>query len=268
MLKQRFITAVILIPLVLLGIYFLPVFWFALFTGLLVGFAAWEWSRLIGLQKPLARILYVDLIVLLLVLAAILSPLWWLWLALVWWIAAFILILKDAAHPENRAHSKLLRGFAGVAVLVPCWVSINFLCFMSPRPIWLLMVLVIVWLADIAAYFAGNRWGKRKLAPTISPGKSWEGVYGALIITGVVALIAALVMHLPLIRILLFVALVVFTVMFSIVGDLFESLLKRQEGLKDSGTLLPGHGGILDRIDSLTAAAPIFTFGLILLGML
>ncbi len=268
MLKQRIITAAILIPLVLLGIFYLPVFWFALFTGLLIAFAAWEWSRLMGLQRPLTRILYVDLIVILLILAAITSPLWWFWLALVWWVIAFVLIIKFKSGSATYLQSKFFRGFAGVAVLVPCWASLNFLCFMSPRPIWLLMVLVVVWLADISAYFAGHRWGKNKLAPEISPGKTREGVYGALIITGVVALIAALVLHLPILRILLFVALIVLTVVSSIVGDLFESLLKRQEGLKDSGSLLPGHGGILDRIDSLTAAAPIFTLGLILLGML
>ncbi len=268
MLKQRVITAAILIPLVLLGIFFLPAFWFALCTALLICFAAWEWSRLVGLQKPLARILYVDLIVLMLILAAITSPLWWLWLALICWVFALILIIIFASRPDSHLQSKLLRGFAGIGVLVPCWVSLNFLCFMSPRPMWLLMVLLLVWLADIAAYFAGHRWGKRKLAPRISPGKTWEGVYGALIITGVVALIAALVLHLPIIHAVLFVVLIVVTVLSSILGDLFESLLKRQEGLKDSGTLLPGHGGILDRIDSLTAAAPIFTFGLILLGML
>lgn len=268
MLKQRFITAIILIPLVLLALFYLPPFWFALCSAIVIAAAAWEWSRLMGLQKTLHRILYVDLIILLLIVAAILSPLWWLWLALIWWVNAFILIIIFEKHPQSQFRSKILKGFAGICVLIPCWVSINFLCFMPPRPIWLLMVLVVVWMADIAAYFAGHRFGKHKLAPRISPGKSKEGVYAALIITGVVALITAFSLHLPLIRVVLFTGFILLTVIASIVGDLFESLLKRQEGLKDSGSLLPGHGGILDRIDSLTAAAPIFTFGLILLGML
>lgn len=268
MLMQRFLTAIILIPLVLLGIYFLPAFWFALCTAIVIALAAWEWSRLMGLQKPLSRILYVDFIILLLVVAAIFSPLWWLLLALVWWLIAFVLLIRYQKRPDFHLPSKILRGFAGIAVLVPCWISLNFLCFMSPRPIWLLAVLLLVWLADISAYFVGNRWGKNKLAPRISPGKSWQGVYGALIITAVVALIVGLAMHLPLVRTILFASLIVLTVISSIVGDLLESVLKRQEGLKDSGSLLPGHGGILDRIDSLTAAAPIFAFGLILFGTL
>ncbi len=268
MLIKRVITAIILIPLVLLALYFLPPFWFALCSAIVIALAAWEWSRLMGLQKTISRVLYVDLIVLLLIAASYLSPLWWLWLALIGWINALILLIIFEKKSQTVLHSKLLRGIAGIFVLIPCWVSINFLCFMPPRPIWLLMMLIVVWVADIAAYFVGHRFGKNKLAPKISPGKTKEGVYGALIITLVVALIAALALHLPLVRVLLFAVLILMTVIASIIGDLFESLLKRQEGLKDSGTLLPGHGGILDRIDSLTAAAPIFTFGLILLGML
>ena len=154
------------------------------------------------------------------------------------------------------------------------------LCILLPAPIallmlhgderygwqWVIFLLVLIWAADTGAYFAGRRWGRIKLADKISPGKTWEGVTGALLMSLSLTLVYALFHSMSFMILLLFMLLCGLTVMASIMGDLLESLFKRQAGVKDSSQLLPGHGGILDRIDSLTAAAPIFVIGMILLG--
>lgn len=292
MLKQRLLTALILIPLVLWGIFALPPFWFAVSTGLVIGLAAWEWSRLMGLEKTILRIIYLDVIVLLLIVAALFPPFWVMCLGIIWWICALFWVLHyarkqkqqdeislassqgnssisrtDSNKVDKGINTLLLKGFIGVVVLVPCWVGLDTLCFLYPRPTWLLLLCILVWLADSGAYFAGRFFGTRKLAPTISPGKTWEGVYGAIGVTLLVTLLATLYLHLPFYLGIMFVALSMITVLVSILGDLFESLLKREQGLKDSGHILPGHGGILDRIDSLLAAVPFFTGGLLLLGL-
>ena len=128
-----------------------------------------------------------------------------------------------------------------------------------------MFLLMLIWVADIGAYFAGRRWGRRKLAPTISPGKTWEGVWGAAAAAAAFALVGAAVLGVGS-RWPGFVAVCMVTVVFSIVGDLFESMLKRQRGVKDSGSLVPGHGGVLDRLDSLLAAAPVFLLGWLVLA--
>jgi phosphatidate cytidylyltransferase len=164
---------------------------------------------------------------------------------------------RAPTRQENRSATIAV---AGVIVLAAPWVA-----FMALRdefgPAYVLFLFLLVWIADIGAYFAGRRWGRRKLAVTISPGKTWEGALGAGMAALMFALAGAAVLGVGA-RWPWFVAICMVTVGFSIVGDLFESMLKRQCGMKDSGTLLPGHGGVLDRVDSLTAAAPIFLLGL------
>jgi phosphatidate cytidylyltransferase len=125
----------------------------------------------------------------------------------------------------------------------------------------LLFVLAVIVVADTAAFFTGRRWGKTKLAPALSPGKTREGLFGALAATGLLGTLGAWLLRIDLVMWPYFVALVWITTLLSVTGDLFESLLKREAGVKDSGTLLPGHGGVLDRIDSLTAGAPAFALG-------
>jgi phosphatidate cytidylyltransferase len=268
MFKQRLLTALVIIPLVLLGIFVLPPFWFALFTALVIGWGGWEWSQLMGLQKTWVRVIYVDIVILSLVLATILPPIWVLSVGVVGWLGALCLVLGYQQHRNQHfLKSPLLIGITGIFVLVPCWVGFNVLCFLQPHPVWLLLLFVLVCLADTGAYFAGHLWGKHKLAPSISPGKTWEGVFGGIVVAFIAALIATLFLHFSLGRGILFVCLGMLTVIVSILGDLFESLLKRQQGMKDSGWILPGHGGILDRIDSLTAAVPLFACGLILMGL-
>jgi phosphatidate cytidylyltransferase len=132
---------------------------------------------------------------------------------------------------------------------------------------WVLFLACIVIAADIGAFSAGRRWGRHKLAPVISPGKTREGVYGALVCSGIVGLVGGALLKVPLDRLPAIVALALVTVLFSIVGDLFESLMKRHAGVKDSGALFPGHGGMFDRVDSLVAALPVFVLGKYLLGL-
>jgi phosphatidate cytidylyltransferase len=153
-------------------------------------------------------------------------------------------------------------------MVVPAWVA-AWLIHREPSagPLWTLFVLMLIWVADVSAYFAGRRFGQHKLAPRISPGKTREGVYGALVGTALFAGVAGWLIEPVPVGHALLIVLATVTVLFSIVGDLFESLIKRQSNLKDSGSLLPGHGGMLDRIDSVLAALPIFVCGRYLIGL-
>jgi phosphatidate cytidylyltransferase len=162
-----------------------------------------------------------------------------------------------------------LRALAGDLILVPAWGALVALHGQEPHgPAWVLFLAALVWLADIGAFFAGRRWGRRKLAVRVSPGKSWEGVAGGVLAALAGAAVAVVLAGEPLHQVPILFVLVVVTVAASVLGDLTESLFKREAGLKDSGGLLPGHGGVLDRIDSLLAAAPVFVLGLVWLGRL
>jgi len=151
-------------------------------------------------------------------------------------------------------------GFSGFVVLVPSWLALT--SIHRQGPIMLMFLLVLVWITDIAAYFVGKRFGKTKLAPKLSPGKSREGLWGALMASILLAIVGVRLFDLDMNVWVYFGCLCLLTALISVVGDLYESLLKRRAGVKDSGRILPGHGGILDRIDSLTAAAPGFVLGL------
>ncbi len=273
MLLQRIITALILIPLVVAGIFYLPTPSLALILGAIVLLAGWEWSRLAGLQSSGARLLYVTAVGLMLAatwfsmqrfsstasLLATVATGWWL-------LVALALVRYRPAHASTLLQSRLARILYGFLVLVPAWAALLLVHGNgNDGPALVLFLMVLIWVADSGAYFSGRRWGRNKLAPAISPGKTREGVYGAL----VGAVLCGIALHwlkpalggVPVLALFcLLLALV------SVIGDLFESLLKRWAGLKDSSHILPGHGGILDRIDSLTAAAPLFLTGLLLLG--
>ncbi len=266
-LKQRVVTALILAPLAVAAVLFLPTALFALVLALIVGLGAWEWARLAGLVSPKMRQAYVALVIfsLGLVWFALKSqaglPLL-LFVALLWWLVAATWVVRYPASSTVWSTAVWRRGAIGLLVLVPAWaalVGLHGYGEQGPRLILLLMLLI--WGADSGAYFAGRKWGKDKLAPRVSPGKSWQGLWGGLATSVLVVLIFSALFSIRVEHQLYFIAVCIITVMFSVLGDLVESMFKRDAGVKDSGTLLPGHGGVLDRIDSLTAAAPVFALG-------
>jgi len=269
MLKQRVITACILALLSLWVVLKLPPVGFGAVVAAVMLLGAWEWAPLAGLHGVRDRLLYAGLVLALILGGwALLDQPWFvgsvLILATLAWCGAGLWLWRFTADPE-RHDSPWLIGIAGLAALVPPWVAMMALRDQY-TPGHVLFLLLLIWGADVGAYFAGRRWGRRKLALAISPGKTWEGVAGAGAMTLVLALMGAAVLGFGA-RWLTFTAICIVTIGFSIVGDLFESMLKRQGRIKDSGSLLPGHGGMLDRIDSLTAAAPIFLLGLYGLGL-
>lgn len=262
MLKTRVVTALVLLALFVPAVFLLPPLGWALFAAVIAGLGAWEFGRLASFPATasivcgaLATAICValtqsnpDLLAggptslgtrAILVMAA----LFWLfvvplWLRFKWRLPKSILALP-----------------VGLLLIVPTWVALVVLWRIGPLTLFLVMALV--WIADIAAYFTGRAFGRRKLAPSISPGKTWEGAWGAVVgvvLYGVTVLLLGGFPGVPLAAAIVVLPLLTFI---SIEGDLFESLLKRQAGLKDSSGLLPGHGGVLDRIDSLTSTLPL-----------
>ncbi|MFB9866611.1 phosphatidate cytidylyltransferase [Vreelandella sulfidaeris] len=258
MLKQRIITAAWLAPLVLAGLFGVDGGLFALFTAAIVLLGAWEWANLAGVLRTAQRaqlVAAMAVLMLIMWLTGAATAIWPLWIAAAGWCANLYWVIHYPAKGQQW-QSTLRRLVMGLWVLVPCWVGFNVL--RESGSIWLLFVLLLVWTADIGAYFVGRNWGKRKLAPNVSPGKSWEGVLGGLASTAILATCFALWLPLSMaggITLVLITAIVTLT---SVLGDLLESMLKRYRNIKDSSQLLPGHGGVLDRIDSLTAAIPLF----------
>ncbi len=266
MLKKRIFTALVLIPLVLAILFFMPPTLFCLLTGLIVLAAAWEWSHLMEIKTFSRRILYVVLVLFMAFYMLFLPAPLILFAAFIWWLLATLLVLIYPRAAIVWGQGVFVRGCMGLFVLLPCWVAINFIRNQGDGVYTLLFLFVLIWSADSAAYFVGKKWGTKKLAAEVSPGKSWQGVAGGVLFSMLLVLLMLWVCAVPVNMWLLAILLSFVTVLFSIVGDLFESMLKRRAGVKDSGGLLPGHGGLLDRIDSLTAAAPVFAFGMIVLN--
>jgi phosphatidate cytidylyltransferase len=265
MLRQRIITALLLAPFLAWVVIWAPsTVAIATFAGVTL-LGAWEWSQFCGLKTVLTRIRYVLLICACLFLAWKYSGnvrvLQWMFLAaLLWWVCALLWIL----FAPERGHV-WLAALAGIPVLVPTFVALSQIRLLNKGAAFTLFLLLLIFAADIGAYFAGRQFGKLKLAPKVSPGKTWEGAIGGMIASAIVAIIGAVYFKLD---ITVFVGLCMAVAMISIVGDLTESMFKRHVGLKDSSNLLPGHGGILDRIDSITAASPVFALGLMWMSVL
>jgi phosphatidate cytidylyltransferase len=272
-LKHRVITAALLAPVVLGAILFLPSKGMALAFGVFILMGAWEWAGLMAWLAWPRRLAYGAAMATGLFLAyeALGSP----WrsaffggmgaLALLWWSTAFYWVVdyERGGHGVPRTATAL--GIVGFLVLLPTW---TFLVELHSQggPQLVIALMLLVWAADIAAYFAGRAWGRRRLAARVSPGKSREGALAGLLAAIFIGgAFSVAITDDPGVQ-ALFAMLCGITAAFSILGDLFESLVKRQAGVKDSGQLLPGHGGVLDRIDSLTAAAPVFTLGLYFLA--
>lgn len=274
MLKQRIITGLILAPIAIGGIFFLPPFEFSLFIGFVIAIGGWEWANLAGFSKQVERVLFAAVITLLLYLSTYLNAATVLSVSALGWIGALYLITQYP-NKKNVWEARFRRLLMGVFVLVPAWTGLvaireaETLVYaeqtLDVRYL-ILYIMFIVWGADVGAYFSGKAWGNKKLAPNVSPGKSWAGVYGGLATTALFAIIASVSLGMTLSDMVLLIVITLVTGVFSVVGDLLESMLKRHRGIKDSSQLLPGHGGVLDRIDSLTAAVPVLTFLLIIIG--
>jgi phosphatidate cytidylyltransferase len=266
MLKQRIITAVILIPLMLAIIFYMPSTPFCLFTALVVLMAAWEWTALMGLKRKSARFVYLAIILAAFIAVLFMSIPLVLVVTAAWWLLALLMIVLYPRLTGWWSNSIFVRGVMGMLTLVPCWVALNYVRNLGNGSYTLLYLCVLIWGADTTAYFVGKKWGSIKLAAKVSPGKSVQGCIGALVFTAVATAGVIYITEAPQMLWRWLIALSFITVISSIVGDLFESMIKRNANVKDSGTLLPGHGGLLDRIDSLTAAAPVF--GLIVFLMM
>ena len=263
MLKQRIITALVLAPLALAGVFLLPLSGFALFVTVVISLSAWEWANLSGCQGKLVQGFYAVFVGICCGLSLYIPSLWLLWLAALWWFTALILV-KQYPASEKVLSYRLVRLLAGLFTLVPPWFGMYQLKLMNDGALLILTLLVIVWAADCGAYFAGKRFGRVKLIERVSPKKTLEGMVGGVLFAVLVVSLVTLLSNVSFFQGVSLLAVTVITVLVSVLGDLWESVLKRGRGLKDSGSLLPGHGGVLDRIDSLTAAIPIFTLYVVL----
>ncbi|HUQ09586.1 MAG TPA: phosphatidate cytidylyltransferase [Steroidobacteraceae bacterium] len=262
MLKERVVTAVVL-AVVLLGVLLgLPPMATVWLLTILVLIGAWEWAGFIGKGGLPLRVGFTAVVALALVgslhlytTSATFVPTV-MAVAVAWWFIAFLWVCL-APSRVNAVSA----GAAGLLSLVPCWLALVYVTVSTQSTHWVLFTLALVWAADTGAFFAGRWLGRVPLAPRVSPKKTWEGVIGGVLLSGFVAWVAT---HwLPVKEVWPFVTTCIAVAALSIVGDLTESLLKRAAGLKDSGSLFPGHGGMLDRIDSVTAAAPALVFALI-----
>tara|TARA_B110000503_G_scaffold62380_1_gene98816 strand:+ start:3036 stop:3845 length:810 start_codon:yes stop_codon:yes gene_type:complete len=266
MLKFRIATALVIAPLTLAAVFLLSPQAFALFMALIVLMAAWEWTAMMRLVSRSQRTVYVLAVLFAIVVVqkslahyeqVIFTA------AAVWWLVAAVLVVL---YPRARTLwcGRVSKGVVGFLVLVPTWAAMVYIRELEQGPWLIVYMFLIVWGADTGAYFAGKRFGKRKLMPHVSPAKSWAGVGGASATVLLVTMSTQqyLIFSQNISFGIYVLALVLLFV--SVVGDLTESMFKRQCGIKDSGSILPGHGGIMDRIDSLTAAAPVFALCLII----
>jgi phosphatidate cytidylyltransferase len=264
MLRSRILTALGLALLLVIAILYSPPAVTAAILSLILLIGAWEWSGFLAV-RPLWRVLYVMLLI-----GGGLAGFFWtldarsfVWtmaLASVWWLLALLWIV--GAPQRGGGYSAAL---AGVLALLPTWIALVHIDAIWPQGAqWTLFILALSFAADTGAFFAGRQFGRLPLAPRVSPKKTWEGVLGGMLLTLGVGAFGAVWFGLPPLR---FVPLCLGAAAFSVVGDLTESLLKRHVNLKDSGRLFPGHGGVLDRIDSVSAATPVMTLGLIWLGV-
>ncbi|WP_373099095.1 MULTISPECIES: phosphatidate cytidylyltransferase [Pasteurellaceae] len=281
MLKQRVLSAIVLIAAVFAALFLFSPFYFALAVGAVVTLGIWEWTQFARVKTGFWRLLITGLAGAFLflwlfgeadylnvgrVFSGYAQPL--LLVAVIWWLVALGFVLSYPASVKIWGKSALLQFVFALLTLIPFLVGVlrlrldAYITHPYHGVMLLLYVFILVWAADSGAYFAGRRFGKHKLAPKVSPNKSWQGVIGGLITAAVLAalFIALVPDELFSSATAPFIVLSVCTVAVSILGDLTESMFKRESGIKDSSHLIPGHGGILDRIDSLTAAVPFFTY--------
>jgi len=272
MTQTRVLAALVMAPLAIAAILLLPTPWLALLAAVVFLGGLWEWLRLAEVEDTLARtvLLVLNLVLMvamvwasrtasggslvLLQVAAMVGVGWWLLAAL--WLRAYDF---GSDHDSGARVAKLA---AGTLAVIPAWCALVLIHAQSPNGhAWLLVALLIVWAADTGAYFAGRKFGRHKLSPRISPNKTIEGLVGGALAGVVVGVIGGVVAGTATSKLPAVALVALAVVLASAVGDLFESLLKRHVGVKDSGDLIPGHGGLLDRMDSVLAALPVFVLG-------
>ena len=287
MLKQRVLTAVVLAPLAIAAIFYLPLPIFGAFILAVMAIGAWEWGPLMGFANKARRSVFVVASV------TLIAGLWYmlppesvwlskgelhqnavylLWLAVAWWGLSALLTFLYPRFSSFWSSHRSVRGVFGWLTLIPTWLA--FMVIRSSEyqtdpyhgAQLIMFLFLMVWSADIGAYFVGKSIGKHKLMPNVSPGKTLEGFFGGIAFACVLVVSAGKIIGWTneQFAIVLFVTVIITTI--SVLGDLNESMFKRQAGVKDSGTILPGHGGVLDRIDSLTATAPIYALCYVLIG--
>jgi phosphatidate cytidylyltransferase len=286
MLVQRIITALILATLIISATFFLSALQFSLMIAVVILIGAWEWTHLININKIVVRVLF---------LVSLIPPM----LAISFWTQFLEIIALQLEWPDIREYSGLIewtvippvlfwilmmilirqlpnlllklklkqsnQAFMGWFILLAGWMFISRLRLLYGVEM-VLYFMILIWVADIAAYFVGKQWGHVKLSADISPGKTVQGMYGALGSAVICGLSLGVIYQYSIISTIDFILLSILTVLISIYGDLFFSLIKRQRGVKDSGIIFPGHGGILDRIDSIIAASPFFYAGVALIS--
>jgi phosphatidate cytidylyltransferase len=277
MTKTRVIAALVLTPLAIAAMLLLPTPWLMALAAVIFLAGLWEWLRLTDIDDTLARsvLLVVNLALMVAIVWASRTEQGFSYVLLqimvvigvVWWLLAGLWLKHFEFASDHDTHARVFKLAAGTLAIIPAWCAMGVIHGSQPYGHrWLLVAVAIVWAADTGAYFAGRHYGRRKLSPRISPNKTVEGLVGGLVCGLAVALAlaplaGATLAQLPAVALVALVA-----VAFSVVGDLFESLLKRHVGAKDSGDLIPGHGGILDRIDGVIAALPVFALGKAWLG--
>ena len=275
-LKQRVITAVILALLVSGGILLLPLQALACLFAVLVLCGAWEWAAMSGIETGAGKLLYTTCCAVLMGLAAGYTGLTGgvmqeaasrdiFLLAATWWSLALLWVM---GYPGSARlwGSTLLRSLMGLLVLIPAVLALVYLRQLEAGIALVFILIALVASADIGAYFAGRAWGRAKLAPAVSPGKTWGGFWGGLLASSAFVVLVWSLWGQSHVSLAVALAIAVSSSLASVLGDLLESMLKRHQGMKDSGTILPGHGGMMDRLDSITAAAPVYALGLILAG--
>ncbi|MGR4874814.1 phosphatidate cytidylyltransferase [Pseudoxanthomonas sp. LARHCG66] len=273
--RTRVIAALVMAPFAIGAILLLPTSWLVMLAALVFLVGLWEWFKLAEIDDTLQRTVLLTANLLLMVLlvwasrgSTDLVPLRLMALVgAVWWLLALLWLRFFHFASDHETWARVFKLAAGTLAVVPAWCALGLIHSSEPNGhIWLFVALAIVWAADSGAYFAGRHFGGRwfrgrKLAPRISPNKTLEGLLGGLAAGMLVAGVGALIAGVDVAQVPGVLLVAVFTVLFSVVGDLFESLLKRHVGAKDSGDVIPGHGGVLDRIDGVLAALPIFVLG-------
>jgi len=275
-LKQRLITATILSILIIWAVFGLSNDYFAIFFGVFIIAAGNEWTQLTNMKARWQRVFFLLLLLMAMIMLWRFNDIYpWLTdlilsIAVVWWILCAMLLIIKSRGFKLASQPFFLVSLVGLLVLLPPWLALVSLhASESHGPAFVIFLMLLTSFADIGAFFAGRRWGSKKLSPHISPAKTWEGVWGAATVVVILSVVVGtLFFDLTVKHLLMFVPFCIVILFFAVIGDLFESMVKRQAQVKDSGQLFPGHGGVLDRIDSLTAAAPIFAAGLLVQEMM